>query len=234
MVVIHEKPVLIQASDVEYASFGERAVAMFVDILIIAIPSMFVPFIAPWLYFALLEGSAGGATVGKKMMGLRVLTTDGKRIGFGVATGRYFANFLNVLTGFLGYFIMLFSGRNQCLHDVITSTVVVRVPKDPVEVLQTVRQAKPVREQAASAAKKAKSDDARVWNLQKGSETHYLRLTEEGGQYLHRTPQGDFTDRFTLWQLADGKANYADAFGETVYREMQEHAEQLMMRLSES
>lgn len=234
MVIINEKPVVIQATDTEYASFGERAVALFIDLLIVSVPSIFVPFIAPWLYFALLEGSSGGATVGKRMMGLRVLTTDGKRIGFGVATGRYFANFLNVITGFLGYFIMLFSGRNQCLHDMITSTVVVRIPKDPVQVVQSVRRPKVKTEDTLLNAKKTKNDNARVWNIQSGSETHYLRLTEEGGQYLHRTSQGDFTDRFTLWQLADGKANYADAFGETAYREMQEHAEQLMMRISES
>lgn len=232
MVIIDDQRVAIEATNFEYATFGERVVARVIDGLILILPSIFMPFIAPWLYFALMEGSEGGATIGKKLLGIRVMSTDGKRIGFGTATGRFVCGFLNIMTGFIGYFLMLFNGRNQCLHDMITSTVVVRAPRNPVQVVSTVRKSQPVQD-TTIMTKKAKADDgSRVWNIQKGEETHYLRLTEDGGQYLHRTPQGDFTDRFTLWQLADGKVNYADAYGEAVYQEMQQHAEQLMMRIS--
>jgi|GEM_PF-1604013 len=230
MVIIDEQPVRVQAADVEYASFGERAAACIIDGFILVIPGMFLPFIAPWLYFALQEGSEGGATVGKRIMGIRVLSTDGKRITFGTATGRFFANFLNLITGLIGYILMLFNAKNQCLHDMITSTVVVRTASAPVAVLATTRKSQPIKN--AQQPIKAKADDSKVWNLQQGEETHYLRLTQDGGQYLHRTQQGDFTDKFTLWQLADGKANFSDAFGEVVYLEMQQHAENLMMRLS--
>jgi uncharacterized RDD family membrane protein YckC len=232
MVILDEQPVNVQAVDVEYASFGERVLARIIDGVIIAVPSIFMPFIAPWLYFAIQEGGENGATIGKRIMGIRVVSTDGKRINFGTGTGRFFANFINLFTGGIGYLLMLFNAKNQCLHDMMTSTVVVRTASTPIAVETVARKSNPTRNAKKESAKAKPADEGRVWNLQIGNETHYLRLTEEGGQYLHRTPQGDFTDRFTLWQLADGKANFSEAFGETVYLEMQQHAENLMMRLS--
>ena len=48
-----------------------------------------------WLYFALLESSPWQATVGKKILGLKVVHLDGSRISFGRATARYFSKFLS-------------------------------------------------------------------------------------------------------------------------------------------
>ena len=56
-----------------------------------------VSLVIGWLYFALLESSERGATVGKMAMGLRVVTSDGQRLSFMNATGRYLAKILSAI-----------------------------------------------------------------------------------------------------------------------------------------
>ncbi|MDO8365351.1 MAG: hypothetical protein Q7T20_01050 [Saprospiraceae bacterium] len=46
-----------QTQSIVYASFVERVAARLIDALILIIPSVFIPFVAPWLYYAVLEGS---------------------------------------------------------------------------------------------------------------------------------------------------------------------------------
>lgn len=82
--------------------------------------------VPPWLYSALFMSSSWGATVGQRIMGLRVTGMTGDRISFARASGRYFAS---VVSGYLlgvGYLMMLWSKRNQTLHDRLAGTLVVR------------------------------------------------------------------------------------------------------------
>jgi uncharacterized RDD family membrane protein YckC len=85
-----------------------------------------VAFILRWLYFSLMESSPWQATVGKKVLGLRVTGLDGGRIGFGRATGRYFGKIISSLTLFIGFIMAGFTERKQALHDMIAGTLVVR------------------------------------------------------------------------------------------------------------
>jgi uncharacterized RDD family membrane protein YckC len=79
-----------------------------------------------WLYFALMESSERGATVGKMAMGLRVVTNDGKRLSFMNATGRYFAKILSAIIFCIGYIMIAFTDRKRGLHDMIASTLVIK------------------------------------------------------------------------------------------------------------
>lgn len=228
MVVLDEKlesPLV--ATDYEYANFGERVIARFIDGMIVIVPSFFIPFVLPWLYFALQESSESGATIGKRVMGIRVVNYEGQRIGFGTATGRFFAGFLNLFTLFIGYFMMLFNSRSQCLHDMMAGTVVVKA-----QPTRRHNQARTAQRQPRPAKQAAALDSGKSWSLKKGDEVHYLRLNEVGGQYIHSSAAGDYKSTFTLWQLADGKPDIAEAFGEVVYQEMQQYAEAEMVKLS--
>ena len=80
-----------------------------------------------WLYFALMESSARGATVGKMACSLRVVDERGNRISFGRATGRFFAKFISSLILFIGYLMVAFTDRKRGLHDMIAGTLVVKV-----------------------------------------------------------------------------------------------------------
>ena len=78
------------------------------------------------LYFALLESSERGATVGKMAMGLRVVTSDGQRLSFMNATGRYFAKILSFLILCIGFIMVAFTDKKRGLHDIIAGTLVIK------------------------------------------------------------------------------------------------------------
>ena len=80
-----------------------------------------------WLYFALLENSERGATVGKMAMGLRVVTSDGQRLSFLNATGRYFAKILSAIILCIGFIMIGFTDKKRGLHDMIAGTLVIKV-----------------------------------------------------------------------------------------------------------
>jgi uncharacterized RDD family membrane protein YckC len=79
-----------------------------------------------WLYFAALESSASGATIGKRLLGLRVVDLDGRRIGFGRASWRFFGKLLGILTFYIGYAMAVFTPKKQALHDLMAKTLVVK------------------------------------------------------------------------------------------------------------
>ena len=79
-----------------------------------------------WLYFAWFESSRLMATPGKLALGLRVTDLDGRSIGFGRASARYFARILSNLTLGVGYVMAGFTARKQALHDLVAGTLVQR------------------------------------------------------------------------------------------------------------
>jgi len=80
-----------------------------------------------WLYFAGMESSARQATIGKSMMSLQVANTDGQRLSFGHATGRFFAKLVSGLIPFMiGYIMAAFTAKKQALHDLIAGTLVLK------------------------------------------------------------------------------------------------------------
>jgi uncharacterized RDD family membrane protein YckC len=69
-----------------------------------------------------------GATPGKRIMGLRVVTADGGRISWGRAIGRFFGEWVNGLIPFwIGYIIAAFDPERRTVHDHIAGTRVIKV-----------------------------------------------------------------------------------------------------------
>lgn len=79
-----------------------------------------------WLYFAFLESGRRQATFGKRLLGIKVVGSDGGRIGFGRATGRVFSKFLSYALAYLGFIMAACTNRKRALHDYIAETYVVR------------------------------------------------------------------------------------------------------------
>jgi len=79
-----------------------------------------------WLYYALQESSSAQATLGKRAISLKVTNLEGRRIGFGQASGRYFGKIISSLTLLIGYMMAGFTERKQALHDMIAGTLVVK------------------------------------------------------------------------------------------------------------
>lgn len=83
-------------------------------------------FLADWIYFAILESSERGATLGKRMLGMRVTDCDGQQLSFRLASIRYFSKILSALPVMLGFVMAFFTKKHQALHDLIAETVVIR------------------------------------------------------------------------------------------------------------
>lgn len=79
-----------------------------------------------WLYFAFMESSQSQATLGKKVLGLKVKDTVGNRITFGRATGRHFGKVVSGLILCIGFIMAGFTAKKQALHDYIAGTLVVK------------------------------------------------------------------------------------------------------------
>jgi len=87
----------------------------------------FVTLVVTLLYFSLMESSPRGATVGKMIVGLRVVDEQGNRISFLRATGRFFAKIVSSIILFIGFLMIAFTDRKRGLHDIMAGTLVVKV-----------------------------------------------------------------------------------------------------------
>jgi uncharacterized RDD family membrane protein YckC len=67
-----------------------------------------------------------GATPGKMIFKLKVITAEGGRLTWGRAIGRFFAKFLSGITLLIGYIMAAFDSEKRALHDYIAGTRVIR------------------------------------------------------------------------------------------------------------
>jgi uncharacterized RDD family membrane protein YckC len=88
---------------------------------------IFVLAIGAWLYCAFSESSRWHATLGKRVLGLQVLTSAGGQLSFGQATVRHFMKFLSLFTGTVGFMMAGWTKRRQALHDIPSDCIVVKV-----------------------------------------------------------------------------------------------------------
>ena len=79
-----------------------------------------------WAYFALLESSPWQASLGKRMLGLKVTDLEGKRISFGRASARYFCTLISGFILMAGFIMIAFTQKKQALHDVLTGCLVIK------------------------------------------------------------------------------------------------------------
>ena len=86
--------------------------------------------IGAWLYCAFSESSSRRATIGKRIMGLQVVTADGGRVSFGQATVRHFMKFLSLFSAGVGFMMAAWTKRHQALHDIPCECIVIRVPEE--------------------------------------------------------------------------------------------------------
>ncbi len=70
--------------------------------------------------------SQKGATPGKMLLGLKVVTASGGPVSIGRAAGRFFASYLSGLILCLGYIMAAFDSEKRALHDHICGTRVIR------------------------------------------------------------------------------------------------------------
>ena len=90
------------------------------------IGAILIGIVVTWLYYAIMESSKLQGTLGKMALGIKVTRVTGEKVTFGRATGRFFAKgFLSPILC-IGYIIAFFTEKQQALHDLIASTIVVK------------------------------------------------------------------------------------------------------------
>lgn len=79
-----------------------------------------------WLYYAAFESSARQATLGKRLLGLKVTDLMGGRIGFWRSAGRQLGKAVSTAMLGIGFVIAAFTARKQALHDLFARCLVIR------------------------------------------------------------------------------------------------------------
>jgi len=89
-----------------------------------AAPQLALKILLEMTYTVLMTGQLG-ATVGKLLIGARILKMDGSRIGFGAALLRWLASLLSGLSLGIGYLFVAFRDDRRALHDLLAGTQVI-------------------------------------------------------------------------------------------------------------
>ncbi|MEI6479378.1 MAG: RDD family protein [bacterium] len=127
----------------KYAGFWIRVLASIIDSMIVGgvigllnnmLPDYdaskllinIITIIGAWLYASLLTSSSRQGTLGKMMLGLKVVDYNYQRISFGRATARHFSQYLSGMILMAGFIMVAFTEKKQGLHDIIAETLVVR------------------------------------------------------------------------------------------------------------
>ena len=113
-----------------YAGFWWRVLAGLIDNIILAIISVALSFIVPfigvfiyWLYFVILQSSEKRSTLGMRVCDIKIHDEHFNKLGFWRLTGRYFATGLSGVILFIGFFMIAFTKRKQGLHDLVARTI---------------------------------------------------------------------------------------------------------------
>lgn len=93
---------------------------------LVAFAGLIIVLISKLIYGAIMESSAKQATYGKLLMGIKVTDEQGNRISTAKAFARNFSKLLCILTLGIGYLMGFFDRRQQCLHDKIAGTMIVK------------------------------------------------------------------------------------------------------------
>ena len=136
-------PVYASVARPDRAGFGRRFVAGLLDCLVLFAPLAFVRLVLNgpvWLsalltgiYFVVLEGRANGQTIGKRVLGIKVVdASTHKPIGIGRAAVRHGSRYWSGIL-LLGYLWMLWDSERQTWHDKIAQSIVIPVGQNPAE-----------------------------------------------------------------------------------------------------
>jgi uncharacterized RDD family membrane protein YckC len=82
--------------------------------------------VANFIYHIVMECSTKQGTLGKQMIKIKVVDMYGERITPGKSITRNFAKILSVMTFFIGYLLAFFNKQQQCLHDMLAGTLVIK------------------------------------------------------------------------------------------------------------
>lgn len=133
-----------------FASFDQRLLAMAIDyfmitlgyVLLVLICFVFItdnasriaftlsglPLIpvAKFIYGSLVEASVQQGTLGKKLLHIKVTDLEGKQISLANSFGRNLGKIISAIPFFFGYLYSFLNKKQQCFHDMMAETLVIK------------------------------------------------------------------------------------------------------------
>ena len=120
------------------AGFGERFLAILIDGFILGIIGAVlfgagrgtggaVGFLVGAIYYWYFLTQQNGQTLGKRIMHIRVVKTNGQPLTAADAIVRYIGYYINSIVFFLGWIWAFFDRDRQGWHDKLVSTIVIKV-----------------------------------------------------------------------------------------------------------
>ncbi|WP_029284062.1 RDD family protein [Pedobacter sp. R20-19] len=110
--------ILILTSYIFIQGKDERIMAFLVPFPII--------FIIKLVYGVFAESSLKKATLGKRILNIKVTDLEGSRITTSRSMARNFSKILSVIPVFFGYLYCFLNKKNQCWHDITADTLVIK------------------------------------------------------------------------------------------------------------
>ncbi|KZZ84081.1 RDD family protein [Bacillus sp. SJS] len=101
--------------------FGEPPESITPVILIYA-----AEYIAGLAYFIIMPVTSWQGTIGKKLLGLKIVNEHGGRLTIGKSILRYLSFTVSALILYIGFIMDGFTSRKQALHDMMVKTYVVK------------------------------------------------------------------------------------------------------------
>jgi len=83
-------------------------------------------FLVKLVYGSIAEAAKSQATIGKKLLNIKVTDLEGSQISFGVSFARNFSKILSVIPVFFGYLYSFLNKKHQCWHDIVANTLVIK------------------------------------------------------------------------------------------------------------
>jgi uncharacterized RDD family membrane protein YckC len=77
------------------------------------------------VYFGVFQAMSNGATLGKKLLHIRIVCIDGSEFSILNSILRYIVNAISMQLCFILAFVMFFTTYKQALHDLLVKTTVV-------------------------------------------------------------------------------------------------------------
>ncbi|MCY1521700.1 RDD family protein [compost metagenome] len=78
------------------------------------------------VYSSFAEASAQQATIGKRILTIRVTDIYGKRLTLANSFGRNLAKFISIIPFYFGYLYSFLNKKQQTFHDIIANTLIVK------------------------------------------------------------------------------------------------------------
>lgn len=82
--------------------------------------------VAKIIYASIAEASIKQATIGKRMMDIKVTDLNGSRLTLGNSIGRNLGKLISNATLGIGYLFCFLNKKQQCLHDLMAETLVTK------------------------------------------------------------------------------------------------------------